>query len=330
MLFVLFRNAFSVEYIYDDYFFLKIGKATSLAQFLNFFSPVKTYFYRPLPTETFYFLINIFHLPLFVVHLIGFGVYFLGLIYLFKTLGLFTKNKLFIYCSVFLYAINFIRVFQLYEIATYIELFLFVFLIIATYYFFTKRFIIAGLFFIAALMTKESALLWPLFLCAFPIIRLQRYSKSQWVSIALFILVAIGFYFLQYPGASAVTKTESTYALQKNPRLIANNVIWYSLWTLGFPNYLPNTMTSLFPKPLPQFWNLLQTPIYKQYLYSLLLYLSLIIPSAIIVFIKEKSKKQFCCGCYFSLGRIFFLLPPPHPPYTVGWCASRFHHYLFL
>jgi hypothetical protein len=54
-IFIVFRNAFKVEFYVDDYFFLKIGHANDFKSFINFFSPFKDYFYRPIPTELFYF-----------------------------------------------------------------------------------------------------------------------------------------------------------------------------------------------------------------------------------------------------------------------------------
>ena len=51
--------------------------------------------------------------------------------------------------------------------------------------------------------------------------------------------------------------------------------MWYSLWAVGFPNFLPDYMRSILFKPLPVFWNLLNSADIKNYFYSLIFYIFL-------------------------------------------------------
>ncbi|PJE63905.1 hypothetical protein COU89_00770, partial [Candidatus Roizmanbacteria bacterium CG10_big_fil_rev_8_21_14_0_10_45_7] len=46
-----FFNAFSINFINDDFYFLKISKVETLSDIAAFFSPLRTTFYRPLASE---------------------------------------------------------------------------------------------------------------------------------------------------------------------------------------------------------------------------------------------------------------------------------------
>src|SRR3989344_8152437 len=87
----LFRNAFTTYFFNDDFFFLKIARINSFHQFINFFSPVRQYSYKPISTEVFYFLIHLFNDNIFVAHLLGFLIYFIGIYYLYKIIFLLSK-----------------------------------------------------------------------------------------------------------------------------------------------------------------------------------------------------------------------------------------------
>jgi len=102
LLFFLFYKTFQIGFFQDDYFFLQVSRINSLPQFLNFFSLNKGYSYRPLAGELFYFFINLFGKNPFIGYLIVFGVYFIGLIYLYKTVRIITINGLFSKIFIFL------------------------------------------------------------------------------------------------------------------------------------------------------------------------------------------------------------------------------------
>jgi len=165
LLFVFF-NAFKIGFFADDYFYLKISKIGNLSQFINFFSPQKSYFYRPLTSEVFYFFYHLTH-SIFFLHLIVFAVYFLGLIFLFRIINKLFRDTRLSFLFIFLYAVNFTHVFQLYAINTFQEIALFAFLTISFYfYIYNKKAASLG-FFIFALLSKEAALIFPLWLLLF-------------------------------------------------------------------------------------------------------------------------------------------------------------------
>jgi len=163
----LFKNAFSTYFLNDDFFFLKITRINSFSQFVNFFSPIRQYSYKPVSTEVFFFLIHLFKENVFIAHLLGFLIFFVGIYYLYKTILLLTKNKLLSRLTVALYAINFTHVFQLYYLGTMQEVALFTFIAISFYKLLSGKNIQAIVFFVLALLSKETAVLFVSFLILF-------------------------------------------------------------------------------------------------------------------------------------------------------------------
>lgn len=313
----LFNNAFSIYFFLDDYFFLNIGKASSIIDIVSFFNPIKTYFYRPIPTEVFYLFINSIHKNIFFAHLFVFVCYFIGLFMLYKSLEILSKNKTLSFIIIFLYSIHFIHVFQLYQLATFIEISLFTSLSISFYCYINKKYIPSLVFFILALLSKETALFYPIILLGLHFFNIWRLKKNTFKIFIIYLLLSFFFYLLYQPSLSYLLRTEPFYQLHLNIKLIANNLLWYTLWSLGFPNFLPDYLTSIFSKPLPQFWNLLDTPEYKMYLYCLITYWSLFIPLTITLSLHYKHlwKKYitlfiFCSFSFFIL--IATTLPTIH------------------
>jgi hypothetical protein len=97
--FFLYKKAIHVPFILDDFFFLNLGHAQNISEFVQFFSPFKGFFYRPLTTESFYFLVNAFQQNLVIAHTISFLFFFTGLYFLYKILYFLTKNTLFSFRS---------------------------------------------------------------------------------------------------------------------------------------------------------------------------------------------------------------------------------------
>lgn len=287
---LLFRNAFTIDFFLDDYFFLKVGKADSIMDFMTFFSPFKDYFFRPIPTEMFYFLINLFNRNLLFAHGIVFLTFFLGLVFLYKCSIFITKNKYASYLFTGMYAVHFTHVFQLYQVATAIEIALFTFLVVSFYLFLKKKYILSGMFFIFALLSKETAVLYPLALVIYLAVSKARKRNNKIVGV--FFLLALLFILIYKYGTSHVVSID-TYAIQWNLRLITNNIIWYTLWGMGIPNFVPNYIKSIIFAPLPDFWNLFTSTEIKLYFYLLIFYFMLLasIISTTLSSSKEKIKK---------------------------------------
>ena len=268
----LFKNAFSIQFFRDDFFFLKISDARSFTDFINFFSPIRTYSYKPLATEVFYFFLISIGKNIFIGHLLVFTVYFIGLYYLKKTIMLLTNNNLFSKLTVFFYAISFIHVFQLFLFATFQEVMLFTCIILSFYYYQKNLILLNLLFFLGALLSKETAILFIVFLTSFEFIyKKNTFIKKFPLLITNIILAAIFLLVYKY-SLSHVTLLDNYKLHFNNPKLIINNSMWYFLWSLGFPNFMSDVFRNFPFQPLPDFWKAFATPEFKEYFYSLIIY----------------------------------------------------------
>ena len=329
----LYKNAFGVGFFLDDYFFLKIGRADSLLDIFLFFSPFKTYFYRPIPTELLYFFINMWDRNLFLSHTVVFIFYGIGIFYLYKVVDELSHNKVLAGLLSFLYAINFIHVFQLYQLATFIEICLFTFLIVSFFYYLKERYIISLLCFIGALMSKETAVLYPAIIFLFHfvgIVKFKLFDIKEYKKLIPYGIFSIIFYLIYRPSLNYLQATEPFYQLHLEPGLIANNLLWYGLWSLGAPNFLPVYLTSIFETPLPEFWNLLTAQQYKIYFYALILYYCLLGATAVVLAIRYRSffKKYF--SVLFLSGAAFFILIAPTLPTIHRWMVRLTMPLLFV
>lgn len=296
----LFKNAFSVYFFSDDFFFLKISRIHSFSQFLNFFSPFKEFFYRPLTSEVFYFIIHLLEENIFVSHSIVFIVYFFGLYFLYKIIYFLSKNKFLSYLTTGFYAISFTHVFQLYFFGTFQEVGVFTFLIISFYYYLKEKNIASLIFFILALLSKEIALLFLPFVFIFSFINKKYFNKK----IVYYFFTSIFFAFIYKSGLAGTTSLDN-YKVQFSPRLFANNYMWYFLWSLGFPNFTSLYFTSVFKPPIAEFWKMLNNfPNIKLY-YQLLASYYLIFFSTTVVYLL-KNQKQILKFFYWIFGLLIY------------------------
>ena len=306
LLFVFF-NSFKIGFFADDYFYLKISKIGNLSQFINFFSPQKSYFYRPLTSEVFYFFYHLTH-SIFFLHLIVFAVYFLGLIFLFRIINKLFRDTRLSFLFIFLYAVNFTHVFQLYAINTFQEIALFAFLTISFYfYIYNKKAASLG-FFIFALLSKEAALIFPLWLLLFETFFLKKNSTKSIKNIFIFVIASVFFIFIYKNGAFSAMKLNN-YSPVLSIRLMTNNFIWYLLWSLGFPSFLPDYLRTFFSMPLDSFWLKFGQPDFVIYFFSMIFY-NLAILTELLIYFFSNSLKKIIKTVFFILASFAVFITP--------------------
>lgn len=304
----LFRNAFTTYFLNDDFFFLKITQVNSFSQFINFFSPIRQYSYKPVSTEVFYFLIHLFNENIFIAHLLGFFIYFIGVYYLFKIILHLSKNKLLSYLTTGFFAINFTHVFQLYYLGTFQEVYLFTFLAISFYKFLVGKNIQAIMFFVLALLSKETAVLFVSFLIIF---KLFVNKKIPWRKLLPYIILGLIFTLTYQYSLKYVTLLEN-YKIDLNPRLFINNLMWYFLWSLGLPNFTSLYFTSIFKPPIPEFYKmLLNFPEIKIYYPLFISYYVLFISTLVYFFIQQRNKLKQFIYLFILLFIYFFIFLGP-------------------
>lgn len=326
---LLMKGAFAVDIYVDDFFFFKISKANSIPEFLNFFSPFRDYFYRPIPTELYYFLLNKFNQNLILAHSISFSTYFIGLIFIFKSTKFISKNLLFSYLFTFIYAINFTHVFQLYQLNTYQEICLLTFLSISFYLFISKKWVLSLLFYVFALMSKETAILFPVLIIGYELFKTRKVEKRHLKIFLPFLIVSIIFIIFYYLSSLNVSEID-TYKIILSPKLIINNTIWYLLWSMGVPNFIPNYIQSIFFKPLPEFWNLMTSSQIKHYFYLLIIFYSLFFPLFISVILKQKKLAIRYLSLILILLFFFLLFLSPTIPIIHRWMVRLTVPLLFI
>src|SRR3989344_883139 len=158
----IFRKAFSAHYFQDDFFFIKVSQVENLKEFLYFFYPFKEYFFRPVATEVFYYTLSLVNYNLLVGHLIVFGVFFTGLIFLFKSI-----------------------------------------------------------FFLLALLSKETAIFFPFVLIFYAYYR-HKLELRKYFPVIFFFLIS-AFFLLIYSACVSSVEQIEIYKIQLNPKLIVNN-----------------------------------------------------------------------------------------------------------
>lgn len=307
----LFKNAFSINFFADDYFFLKISRITSISDFFDFFSLIREHSYRPIGSEVYYSLIHLFGDSIIMGHAITFTVFFVGLYYFHRVIFKTSGNKTIANIITFLYGINFIHVFQLYYFGTFQEVAMFSFLAVSLSLFLDSRYTKAALFFILALLSKETAILYifflPLLLFFFHRKKFAKHKKG----LVGFIVVAGIFTLLYQYSLSFVTQLDN-YKLHLNPKLFVNNLMWYMLWSLGLPNYMPDYMTSIFSPPIKEFWkvfvNYPETKIYFSLLFTYLGSFILILLTYVIRQ-KKQSGKIFRLAGFCLMSFVLFIGP---------------------
>ena len=303
LLLILFRGAFKTYIFQDDFYLFSISNASDLRQFLNFFTPFKPYgFYRPVSIELFYFLANLIN-SLFVVRAGIFGLFFLGLVFLYKSLVVLTKNRRLSFLATTMYAVSFTHIYQLYWLATFQEVAVFTFAAFTVYAFLLRRSALSLIFFFLALLSREEAMVLPWLLIILWLAHRETRNRIPFRALAPYFLLTVpfaGLYVVNF--AKVAVRTE--YSPHLSPRLVGNNVVWYLLWGLGLPAFLPDFLPSIFCLPAAGFWAVVNNPVARGYLAFLSVYLFFFVIAVGLV-----RKKAATVGAVSLAAFLCFILP---------------------
>lgn len=242
----------------DDFIHLAASQAKSFFDVINFFNPLATFpdifFYRPLTTQTFFFINHSlfglnplpFHITGLLLHVCSVVLFYILIKKLFRG---FTENynRLATVCAVF-YGVSAVHFLSLYYISAFQQIGR-TFFLFATMYFFiryqeSKRYrdyFLSILLFVLALLSKETAVILPLLL--FPVEMLRSnvsiivvlkdaIRKSiPYVSVAL---VYSAVRFLGFQTIFSKGAYEATFSITH----VLQNLKWYVLWVFGLPELL--------------------------------------------------------------------------------------------
>jgi len=327
LFFPMFKQFFSA----DDWFHLRISHISSVSEFVNFFrfdsTPQRASFYRPLPTQVFFFLLStLFGLSALPYYVVVFAFFLLSifLVFLFaKEIGeqvgnnLKIKNKIVIpYAVTFLYTISQTHFTSLYFLSAFQEIMLVVCVLAVLIFWLRSHYVLTVLFFVLALTCKETAVVTPavfllLLLCQKEK-TISRKRAAAFLSIAFITLIYLWLRFHVF-GLSAVA--DPSYALHFSPSQVFATLRFYTLWSIGAPETLINYMFS-FWRVLPKYFADFQVLAWPS-LIALIICLCLLVTSTVVTVRKLIQKKQnlwltFLGGSFFLLYLLPVLFFPDH------------------
>lgn len=243
---VMFYPALTSFFTHDDFYFLKISKVDSVSSFVSFFDPIHDSqsigVYRPLPLRVYYFLgTSVFNLNPLGLRVISFITFFVDILLVGYLAKLLTKNNRIAAISIFLYAVSVTHFGQLYYVGAYQEL-LITFLTLTSVIFFSKsKTLPSFIFFVLALMCKETAVVIPgLFVLVYAYQVVTKSTKIKFKSFIMrmipFVLLIALYLYLHFFHFGTIEG--DSYIWDFSPTRALNTLVWYFLWSLNIPEML--------------------------------------------------------------------------------------------
>ncbi len=249
---VVYLPALFVFFSADDWFHLRVSGVNSISQFLNFFSFSRNAqtiaFYRPLSTQTFLFvfqkLFGLNSLPyhLFVLVCFGYSLYLISKLAVFLLNS--PKKAL---LAVLIYGFSVSNFTRLYFLSAFQEIALVLFSVTCILAFIEHKYIFSYLFFILALMSKETAVVIPLILFVLAWSQ-KKLDLKKLIPFAFILLPYL--YFRLFIFGEALGET---YGWNFSPIKMVNTFMWYGLWSVGAPELLLDYIGSGL-KPIARFF----------------------------------------------------------------------------
>jgi len=250
--FFIYRGAIGNYFFQDDFYFLRLSRIENPVDFLKFFSPWHQQgfpAYRPLGTQIYFFLGQLFlpqfspyilRLVLFLFHFTNFGLIFKILKKLFPDRGW----LLLVLATTYLIApLHFL---SLYYLAAFQQVLAAFFQLLGFYFYLNKRKKAVYFCFIFALLSKETAVVYPALLFLFSLFLKRKFTAREifyrfkkeaayWLG---FLLIIIFYGLIRYLTFSQGPGNE--YQLSLSLRTFFSSIRWYLVWLLGAPETIIN------------------------------------------------------------------------------------------
>ncbi len=315
MAFLLFHKGFQMYFHQDDFIHASFSQNFSqVVKAFNLFSKAQFPFYRPIPTQTYFFLgLKLFGFNPLPFHLFNFCLLLLNSYLLFR-LGIVLKlNKFASFLAACFYTLNSTHVAPMFSAAYVHELLLTLFSLL-TISSFVKLFlekntlgglIKTGVFFVLALMSKETAVIVPILSLLALFLSQIKYSKKRTITVlacfaSILAVYGIGhFFFYGLPSGSSYI-----FEIGK-PTL--NIFVWYLLWAMSTPTML---IDFVGPKLAinPVLWQIMRINIKLFFVFFIIFLFCLF-----LLFLKSKVKpKLFLLGVWLLVGVLPVLPFPKH------------------
>jgi len=220
-------------------------------------------------------------------------------------------------------------------LATFQEVLVFAALIMSFFLFLERKNILSVLFYICALLSKETAILYVLFLVfvsvftqigkAHALVDIKKGLKK----LIPYLIVSFLFYLLYRYSLTYVTALDN-YKMDFGFRKIANNALWYYLWGWGFPSVLPDYMKSVFSMPIPAFWSFFSLASFRMYFFSFTLYVVTFFASLLTFCAIYKKKIKRILFSFLIATACFFLFLGPMLFFPHKWMVRLTVPLIFL
>ena len=228
----------------DDFIHFSYSQTlTQVFSAFNIFHQGNFPFYRPIPTQLYFYAGKLlFGFNPLGYHIVNFVVFSCNIFLVHKLVLEFTKKKEIAIIATFFYGLNSTHFAPLYSPAYVHELFYVLFGLnsVLNYYYWLKskvikRYLLSLIFFVLAMMTKETAVVIPgiiMLLNLFMDIKPLSGWLKKYSAFILITIIYLSGHFLFYGIANS-----SSYTLIFGKANI-NILIWYFLWALSTPNIL--------------------------------------------------------------------------------------------
>ncbi len=252
LVFLVFLPSLFIFFSGDDWSHLKLSQISSPTEFLNFFSfsnnAQTASFYRPLSTQVFFYIFQtIFGLNSFFYHLFVMAGFFYSLYLLHSLCLILFKNKLVANVSLIIYAVSATNFTRLYFLSAFQEILMVIFVLSSLIQFIKNKTVGKSvIFFILALMSKETAIVLPAILLAYSVLFKKKINIKRhiWFWIISAIYLCFRFFIFKLP-------VGDSYIFSFAPKSILNTLFWYVTWSFGTPELLVDYISSGL-KPIPR------------------------------------------------------------------------------
>lgn len=263
----------------DDFFFLVLSRADTIAEVINFFSPFTKSsfpFYRPLSTQLYYYIFtNIFSdNPSFIMHIFILLAHAINGLLVYRIARSIKLNEKKSTLAGVLYVSSALHFLSVFYIAATQQVLATLFALSSIYLYLRSKHIQSGFLIILGLLSKETAII------AYPImILLEIFNKKsdirmavrvtlpQLVSVTLFLAVRL------FSGITVQSEYVPDFSLK-----IISSIWWYWQFTFGVPELLLSYGKGLAMANYSGF--------FKDY--RLLGYLSIILPLFVLIAVSTK------------------------------------------
>jgi len=241
----------------DDWFHLRISQIISFKDFLSFFSffpnQHSAAFYRPIPTQVFFFIFQkLFDLNAWPYYLFIFLVFGFSLWLVYRLAKIVFKNEKQSLLALVFYAFSVTHFTRLYFLSAFQEILMTVFVLLAILTYLKKPSwktnLLTAFFFILALLSKETAVVLPLILLLFDRFN-SCFRPKRLILILLILLPYLYFRFFHFGQVSG-----DSYLWNFSVKKFLNTFFWYELWSFGAPELLVDYVSGGF-RILPRFFS---------------------------------------------------------------------------